>query len=66
MEAKKATKPKAMEAEPGGFEVVLTVCRVCRDANEVVRVRDGLLCFSEYYCVCGGSLEIQAALIPPR
>ena len=64
-ETKALTKAKKNTTKAGGFQVLITVCRRCREGQEVVRAQGGLLTFKEYYCRngCSQCLEIHAAYI---
>ena len=61
--AKKSTQDDAGM----GFEVLLTICRQCKDAVEIVRCLDELqvMTLTEYYCRqgCTTPLELHAVLI---
>ena len=59
---------KSTQADAGmGFEVLLTICRQCKDAVEIVRCLDELqvMTLTEYYCRqgCTTPLELHAVLI---
>ena len=59
---------KSTQADAGmGFEVLLTICRQCRDAVEIVRCLPELqvMTLREYYCQqgCTTPLELHAVLI---
>ena len=58
---KKAAAPmkKAMKAM-NKFEFVVTICRACKIAQEIIgSPQEGMLGFHEYYCqTCGGNLEL--------
>ena len=63
---KKAKKSK-MAGDGMGFEVLLTVCRQCKEAVEIVGCMADLqvLTLKEYYCRqgCTTCLELHAVLI---
>jgi hypothetical protein len=63
---KKAKKSKKADAGMG-FEVLLTVCRECKEAVEIVRCLADLqvMTLTEYYCRqgCTTCLELHAVLI---
>ena len=63
---KKAKKSKKADAGMG-FEVLLTVCRECKEAVEIVRCLSDLqvMTLTEYYCQqgCTTCLELHAVLI---
>jgi len=65
--AKTIKKSKKADAVKGGFEVLLTVCRECKEAVEIVRCLAELevMTLTEYYCRqgCTTCLELHAVLI---
>ena len=75
----KAMKPKkkarlksmtALKAKKVGtkvqtsFEIVVSICRRCRDAQEIVRVQAPVLTLREYYCLqCASPVELHGVVI---
>ena len=46
------------------FEIVVSICRRCRAAQEIVRVQAPVLTLREYYCLqCGSPVELHGVVI---
>ena len=46
------------------FEIVVSICRRCRAAQEIVRVQAPVLTLLEYYCTqCGSPVELHGVVI---
>ena len=56
---------KAVKSSCHGFEIVVMVCRKCKEATEIMRCEDGRLSCREYYCCVGVPLEIHSFYVPP-
>ena len=63
----KCPAPMKKSRKRAGFEVVLTICRSCKTAQEIIGCQQqGILCFHEYYCLtCGGHLELASLFVEP-
>ena len=56
---------KVVKSSCHGFEIVVMVCRKCKEATEIMRCEDGRLSCREYYCCVGVPLEIHSFYVPP-
>ena len=55
---------KVVKSSCHGFEIVVMVCRKCKEATEIMRCEDGRLFCREYYCCVGVPLEIHSFDVP--
>ena len=62
MTAMKAKKVKTQAKT--SFEIVVSICRSCQAAQEIVRAQGPVLTLLEYYCTqCGSPVELHGVVI---
>ena len=62
---KELKSDKVVKSTCHGFEIVVVVCRKCKEATEIMRCEGGRLSCTEYYCCAGYPLEIHSLFVPP-
>ena len=63
---KKAMKAAKAMKKSAAYEIVVTCCHSCKNAQEIVGADNGLLTFAEYYCHhCCRGLEIVSCTVEP-